>query len=257
MSQEPIFYKASGADGSASHGDTGSWSLPTLNPDGSWTPGEWRAVGGRLVPWFNGFHLTPEEHLLDWLGPAIWEAEVHGRVAHRENQVVARQARLVRGFPSWNERSARLFAVACASEVLHLANEGVTPMLEWVLRVARRHADGQADRRELAVAGTAAWGAVIAHTNEGRSEATREAACAVWSTTRKEAWRAAADAATHAAWAVAWEANPDSDYEALFSAEMSRKWHTAWKAACRAASVRQTELLMRVLGEEEREDQPI
>jgi hypothetical protein len=38
------------------------------------------------------------------------------------------------------------------------------------------------------------------------------------------------------------------------NAEPSEDWHTAWKAMCGAASVRQTELLIRVLGEGERKD---
>ena len=254
---EPVFYKATGADGSACHGGTGSWSPPTLNPDGSWTPGEWRAVQGRLVSTLNGFHLTTEGTLLDWLGPAIWEAEVHGRIARRDGFVIAREVRLVRGFPAWNARTARLFAVACALDVLHLAGEGVTPMLEWVLHVARRHADGQAESCELAVARTVAGCALITPTNERRPDAAREAVHAVWSTTNQEGWKAAADAATHAAWAVAWDAEPDSDYEALFDTELNRKWHAAWTAARRAASVPQTELLMRVLGKDEPADRPL
>jgi hypothetical protein len=40
------------------------------------------------------------------------------------------------------------------------------------------------------------------------------------------------------------------------TAEADRTWLAAWEAACNAESARQTERLMRVLGEREREDLP-
>jgi hypothetical protein len=256
MSQEPVFYATTNVDGSECHGD-GRWSLPVLNADGSWTPGEWRAVGGRLVPWLNGLAISSEEHLLEWLGPAIWEVEIYGRVVRRRGIIVARQARLVRGFPAWNERTARLFAVDCASEVLHLAAPEVTPLLDWVLSVARRYAEGTATPHDLEVANAAAWGMTGGVWDSAESASAREAAAAAWSATIEEAWKAASDAASCAGRALASDAAPDTDAFMETTPEANGTWLAAWEAACQTASASRTELLMRVLDEREPEDEDL
>ncbi len=63
-------YKILGHDGSACMG-SGYWHLPKGKRPGKWmTP-----IEGELVPCQNGYHLCREADLLDWLGPAIFEAE--------------------------------------------------------------------------------------------------------------------------------------------------------------------------------------
>ena len=152
-------YKVTNPDGAPCNGGSGAWSLPTLNADGTWTPGEWREVDGPLDPCRRGLHLATRKTLLDWIGPAIWAAEVEGETIDAGDKVVARKVRLVRGFPQWNEQSARIFAVECAESVLHLARAEDRPTLEVALYVARCYADGEATRNDLAAAGDAAWAA--------------------------------------------------------------------------------------------------
>ena len=252
MSPEAEFYEATDVDGWSCH-DSGLWSLPVLSPDGTWTPGEWRAVGGQLRPVQNGIHLAAATGLLERLGPVMWEAEVCGRVMRRGSVGVARQARLVRGLPGWSERTARLFAVTCAAEVLHLADPEVAPLLEWMLGVARRHADGRATAAELALARQASWDSVTDGWEAGLDDAPRVAASAVRSVFDAEAWRAASDASRQARVAAGWGAEPAAALDEPWDPAASRAWRTAFSAAVQAALNRQLESLLRVLHEGGRE----
>ena len=57
------YFKILAEGGEPNNGGTGAWSLPTQNEDGTWTPGEWREVEGKLVPCENALHATTQEHL--------------------------------------------------------------------------------------------------------------------------------------------------------------------------------------------------
>ncbi len=65
------FYKTLNPGGAARLG-SGLWHLPRRR-----RPGKWMApVEGILIPCVNGYHLCRgEADLLEWLGPAIYEAE--------------------------------------------------------------------------------------------------------------------------------------------------------------------------------------
>ena len=211
-----MLYKILNDDGTSCNGGTGQWSLPTKNADNTWTPGDWMpAVEDELVACENGYHLAQDAQVLEWLGPAIFEAEYRGECLDAGNKVVVREARLLRRFENWNERTARLFACDCAERVLPLFekdNPADTRPRE-AIETARQYANGQATDEELAAAWDAAWDAA--------RDAARDAAWAA-------AWDATWDAARAAAWAAraaAWAAARDATWDAARDA--AREWQYA------------------------------
>jgi hypothetical protein len=204
-----MIYKVLNQDGGCCHGGSGAWPLPTQREDGSWEPGAWLEVTGELAPCENGLHLCDgEEQLLDWLGPAIFEAEYEGERIDAGNKIVVRMARLVCRIEAWNERGARMFACDCAERVLPLF-EAKCPhdnRPRRAIEVARSYAAGTADEQELA------------------------AARAAWDAARAAAWDAARDAAWDAAWYAAWDAARDAA-----RARQNRRLTSMVTAARRAA----------------------
>jgi hypothetical protein len=177
-----MLFKVLNGDGTCYNGGNGSWPLPTKNPDGSWTPGEWMpAIQGDLSPCENGYHLAREQDLLSWIGPAIFEAEYRGEMIEAGDKVVVREARLLRRL-GWNERTARLFACDCAERVVHLCDD---PRPRRAIAVARRYAGGEATAEELVAARAAAWDAA--------RTAARAARDAAWDAARdaEQKWQAA------------------------------------------------------------------
>lgn len=181
-------YKALSADGRSCNGGSGKWSLPILQPDGTYQPGRWMPRIADIEPCKRGYHLFERKDILQWVNATLYEAEGRGAVINHGDKVVYESARLLRPIPGCNERTLRLFACRVAEDVL--------PMFEReypdddrprkAIETARRHADGKATDSELA----AAWGAAAA---------ARAAADAPW----------AAAAAAGAAWATAnatWDA---------------------------------------------------
>lgn len=176
-----IYYKVTNTDGTPCHGGEGAWDLPTLNPDGTWTPGAWREVEGDLVACARGLHAATPDQLVQWLGPAIWQIEYAEEPIDAGDKVVGRRARLIRGFPGWNERTARHFAADCAEDVLHLADPAWRETLEVVLYVVRCYADGGATDEERDAARAAAWDAAGAAAGDAAGDAARAAAwAAAW-----------------------------------------------------------------------------
>ena len=150
-----MYYKVLNDDGTPYHGGSGQWHLP----DGD-TPGEWMPRIDNIVPCESGYHLCREGDLLQWLGPAIFEAEYRGEVIETDDKIVVSEARLIRRLDAWNERTARLFACDCAERVAHLNDD---PRVQNTIDVARRYANGEASDKELgaawAAARAAAWDA--------------------------------------------------------------------------------------------------
>jgi hypothetical protein len=195
-------YKVLNQDGSAYHGGYGTWPLPTKHDDGSWEPGAWLGVEGPLVSCENGLHMCDgERQLLEWLGPALFEAEYDGERLDDDNKIVVRKARLLRRVETWNERSARLFACDCAERVLCIYEREIPgdTRPRQAIETARRFANGEATRAELAASKAAELAASWA--------ASKAAACAA-------SWAAARDA-SWAAWAAARDAERDRQTERL------------------------------------------
>ena len=106
-------------------------SLPSLNSDDMWIPGEWAPeVEGRLgFPeyqfWMNGYTVLTAEQVLTHLDDRLFEVEIAGEIInHKGEYHVCRKCRLIREVTAWNAETARLFALACARHVENLSAFG-------------------------------------------------------------------------------------------------------------------------------------
>jgi len=220
-------FKVLNEDGTSCHGGCGAWSLPSDDTPGEWMP----AIEGKLIACENGYHLCRKRDLLEWLGPAIFEAEYRGERMDTDNKVVVREARLLRRL-NWCERVARLFACDCAERVLSVFEVEYPgdDRPRRAIATARRYAVGEVIFKELAAAKTAA------------SDAASDAA---WDAASDAAWvaaRAAARAAAGAtAWNAAWDAARDATWAAARAARAATRdasaaaWDATWDAAWAAA----------------------
>lgn len=206
-------------DGTRScNGGNGAWHRPHGNRPGKWMPNI-----PDLEPCVSGYHVCDDTtDLLSWLGPDIWIAEWRGDSVRDADKRVVSQARLIRHVDAWNERTARLFAAACAEDVLPIweAQHPDDDRSRQSIAVARRFAEGEASRDELAAAWAAAWAAAGA-------------------AARAAAWAAARDAAGDAAWAAG---------AAARAAAGDAAWDAAWDAARAAARARQADRLTAIIG---------
>ena len=200
-----MLYKVLNEDGSCCHGGSGSWSLPTKLLDGSWEPGEWREVEGKLIACQNGLHgCDGETQLPEWLGPLICEMEYEGERIDADNKIVVRRARLTRIVETWDARTARLFACDCAERVLALF-ERVYPndaRPREAIETARRFTNGQATMHELSAAYDSALAARAASDDAGDASAASEAALAASAVGDAASVALAAWAAGDAVWAA-------------------------------------------------------
>ena len=150
-------FKVTREDGGPTRG-SGKWPLPRGKKLGAW-----REVEGPLVACENGLHLARGPQVLRWLGLRLFVAEYDGELIEAGDKVVVRKARLVSEC-RWDERIARLFAADCAEAVLHIYERWVPgdSRPREAVEVARRFANGDATRAELAAAGDAARAAAWA-----------------------------------------------------------------------------------------------
>jgi len=220
-------FKVLGKDGLCVYG-TGSWSLPTQTPDGTWTPGEWMPpVPGPLVVCRNGYHLCTTGQLTEWLNEEIYEAEYRGERLDSDNKIVVRESRLLRRFTMWDKRTARLFAADCAEHVLH--------------HFEKLYPNDNRPRKAI----EAARGS-----DRGLPAAWAAAGAAAWAAARNAAGAAAADA--DAAWNAAWAAAGAAAGTTAWAAAADAAWNaraTAWAAAGNAEREWQTVTLLAALGE--------
>lgn len=162
----PKAYKVLDANRCSCHGGSGEWVV-----------GEWREVGGDLVPCNNGLHLCKDvRQLVEWLGPTIWEAEHDGECVDAGDKIVVRRARIVRQLP-WTDRTARLFACDCAERVLPIYERECPGdnRPRRAVDVARLYAEGKATDEELAAASAAASDAARAAASDAAWAAARDA----------------------------------------------------------------------------------
>jgi len=164
-----------------------------------WTVGETRTIEGELKLCERGYHSSPSlrDALAYSSGPVACFVEVSDPVASEVEPHQAKQVSHSRTLlKAVNvERELRLWGCDCAERALLRERErGHEPdPRSWAaIAVARRYADGEASKVELAAAGAAARAAA--------RDAARDAA---WAAAWAAAWHAARDAARAAARAAA------------------------------------------------------
>ena len=169
-------------------------------------PGKFLTIEGQIRACSCGLHFCREDQLLEWIGPVVWEFEPRGEIVDAGNKLVCAKGRLVRRCEGWNETTARLFAIDCATRALNREKKsGRTPdpRSYEALKVARKFAKGEATYDELSAA---------------ESAARLAAESAAW----LAAWLAARSAAESAARLAAWLAARSAAESAAESAEV--KW---------------------------------
>ena len=190
------YYKFLSADDCSCNGGHSKWSLPTLQPDGTYKPGKWMPRIKDIAPCVRGYHVFERKDILQWVNATLYEAEVRGETIDHGDKTVAESCRLIRPVSGCNESTLRLFACRVAEDVLPIYEREYPDDYRprKAIETARRYANGKATDRELA----AAWAA---------RGAARDAAWA--------AARAAAARAADAAWVAAGEKYTDWLWEMI------------------------------------------
>lgn len=113
-------------------------------------PGPWLPTikGGRkaLVHCRNGYHACRADDLIEWTTTNLYEVELGRVILESPTKVVSTRLRILRYVPTWNERTARLFAADCLERLLPYY-ESAYPNDRRVRRVvqsARAYARGEA-----------------------------------------------------------------------------------------------------------------
>jgi hypothetical protein len=216
VTQPPLLLKVLKAGGIPPlAGSDFRWSLPTQADDGSWAPGAWMEISGRLKACSNGLHLCRVQDLPNWIRYAdeIYLAEHDGRmVVHddetSQSKVVVRKARLVSRV-AFSDRVLREWAADCAEHSL--------PIFE------QRYPDDKRPRQAIEAAraymrGEISLEALQAARNEARKAADADAYAADATVYAAYAAYAYADAAAYAA------------YAAYAADAAARKQERAWQA---------------------------
>ena len=216
------YYKFLMNDGVPRYG-TGKWFLPTDTE-----PGEWMPIVKDIKLCESGYHFCANSNQLRrWIAPKCYEIEIRGEVLHDDDKSVAQEARLVREFTPWNERTMRLFACDCAERVLRIY-EGRRPndkRVRGCIEAARDYANGKIQIEALRETRDAAAAAANAADYPAAAAAAYPAAAA--------AYAAAAAAAYAAAYAAAADADADAAYAAAYAAAA---YDAAYAAAAYAAA---------------------
>jgi hypothetical protein len=189
---------------------------------GKWAPGRWRFVKVEVVACRHGIHYCRGAQVLGWLSPDLWLFEDGGtRHDDRSDKCVTNRGRVTEHVDTWNEETARLFAVDCARiavnrhaqgdqrELLHACLD-VTTAAAWDAAGAAAWAAAWAAAR--AAARDAAWAAAR---DAARAAASAAASDAAWAAARAAASAAASDAARDTAWDTAWAAAREEQYALL------------------------------------------
>ncbi len=142
-----------------------------------WEIGLTVRVEGPLVPCENGLHGWPISGLLNLTAERLVRVEVgaeyvwHGEGVERK--IVARAMTPAELIEAYNDRTLRLFAADCAERVLPLfeRQQPNDDRPRRAIETARRFANGEATRDELAAAWAAAWAAARAAAGDAAGDA--------------------------------------------------------------------------------------
>jgi hypothetical protein len=166
------YYKTLNKDGYAYiFGEQMKWPLPEKQRDGSWKPGEWTSMIE---------NLCLEEDLIYFLDDLIYEVECRGPRLGDEDEIIVEQARLIRKYENWNERTARLFACWCVRNTPLIGGRTVWDLLadsrsRTAVEVAERYANGDVTKEELDAARVDAWTAAETISTAALESAMRDA----------------------------------------------------------------------------------
>lgn len=107
------------------------WPLPTTNPDGSVTPGDWLGMTGEIEACVRGLHAFDGKQYREWEGNGarLFEIEFDGPIALVGNKYVGARARLVREIP--------MTAFTTARDVLHYGVNPATAAIEEAKRAVK------------------------------------------------------------------------------------------------------------------------
>jgi hypothetical protein len=201
------------------------WSLPTQADDGSWAPGAWMEISGRLKACSNGLHLCRVQDLPNWIRYAdeIYLAEHDGRmVVHddetSQSKVVVRKARLVSRV-AFSDRVLREWAADCAEHSL--------PIFE------QRYPDDKRPRQAIEAARAYMRGEIsLEALQAARNEARKAADADAYAADAADADAYAADATVYAAYAAYAYADAAAyaAYAAYAADAAARKQERAWQA---------------------------
>ena len=195
-------WKVTNATGRACYGGRFQYNLPRWSRTRGWVPGAW-TPNVPVDPCNSGYHVCRDGDVRSWIGGLtnkIWACEGRGAMQVADDKVVYESIRLTMPTP-WDECSARLWAVECASAALpfYEARHPNDPRVANALIVAHQYALGLATDTERA----AAWASARASwASAGAAAWAAEAAA--WASARA-CW-ASAGAAAWAAEAPAWAA---------------------------------------------------
>ena len=162
------YYKVLNDDGSCCHSGKGQWLLPMADGPGEPMP----LIEGDLIPYKRGYHILRAEHLIEWLGPALFEVEALAPIFGWKNKCGTAQARLLRRVETWNDRTARLFAADCMERVLPIweRDHPNDARPRAAVDSERQFARGEISAAERGAAWTAAWDAGWAAERQWQTE---------------------------------------------------------------------------------------
>lgn len=126
---------------------------------GKWTKGRRRSVRGRLVPCENGIHYCRDSQILKWLGGELWEFVdlTPDEAVDCGDKRVTRAGKVTQRYETWNERTARLFAVDCSRLAVDCyAQDDQEALLHACLDVMVGYVDGFTDEAAASAARSAA-----------------------------------------------------------------------------------------------------
>ena len=185
-----------------------AWPMPTLELDGTWTPGEWvvsahATAEAPTVKSVNAcapavYGCLPEQ-LAEWVAARAFWAEFDGAVVG-ESKIGAVRGRLLRPVEGWTDalqawsfwsadRAVRIHAVTALRTAGYNAEADTLAALPEIVDAESAAAAGDAAGAAWAAAGDAAWAVGAA---AGAAWAVGAAAGAAWAAAGDAAWAARA-----------------------------------------------------------------
>ncbi len=151
MTQQPQpLYKVL-RDGQSIHGDL-TWSLPTQQPDGTWVPGDWHEVSGRIVVCSRGLHLTTDPQRWMQSGATVYLAEGAGASDAEGDKIAFARARLLRPLTDDELAALRIFVSGA-----HQVSDGAA----WASGSATVRASDSATVEAYGSATVRAWNSAV------------------------------------------------------------------------------------------------